>query len=56
MIFPYNLIFLVSACAASGIAAFTGDGTDSNVMVRDKSDKNAGGLGISDRKQMEISK
>ena len=28
----YNDI-LVSACAASGIAAFTGDGTDSNVMV-----------------------
>ena len=28
----YNDI-LVSACAASGIAAFTGDGTDSNVMA-----------------------
>ncbi len=42
----YNDI-LVSACAASGIAAFTGDGTDSNVMVAaTKAIKNAGGLGI----------
>ncbi len=44
----YNDI-LVSACAASGIAAFTGDGTDkSNVMVAATKSaiKNAGGLGI----------
>ena len=42
----YNDI-LVSACAEFGIAAFTGDGTDSNVMVAaTKAIKNAGGFGI----------
>lgn len=42
----YNDI-LVSACAKFGIAAFTGDGTDSNVMVAaTKAIKNAGGFGI----------
>ncbi len=42
----YNNI-LVSACAANGIAAFTGDGTDANVMVQaTKAIKNAGGIGI----------
>ena len=42
----YNSI-LVPACAQAGIAAFTGDGTDSNVMVAaTKAIKNAGGFGI----------
>lgn len=42
----YNNI-LVSSCARYGIAAFTGDGTDSNVMVAaTKAIKNAGGFGI----------
>ena len=42
----YNDI-LVSACAEFGIAAFTGDGTDSNVMVAaTKAIKHAGGFGI----------
>ena len=42
----YNDI-LVSACAEFGIAAFTGDGTDSNVMVAaTKAIKNAKGFGI----------
>lgn len=42
----YNDI-LVSACAEFGIAAFTGDGTDSNVMVAaTKAIKKAGGFGI----------
>lgn len=42
----YNDI-LVSACTEFGIAAFTGDGTDSNVMVAaTKAIKNAGGFGI----------
>ena len=42
----YNDI-LVSSCAEFGIAAFTGDGTDSNVMVAaTKAIKKAGGLGI----------
>ena len=42
----YNDI-LVSSCAELGIAAFTGDGTDSNVMVAaTKAIKKAGGLGI----------
>ena len=42
----YNDI-LVSACAEFGIAAFTGDGTDSNVMAAaTKAIKNAGGFGI----------
>lgn len=42
----YNDI-LVSACAEFGIAAFTGDGTDANVMVAaTKAIKNAGGFGI----------
>lgn len=42
----YNDI-LVSACAKFGIAAFTGDGTDSNVMVAaTKAIKHAGGFGI----------
>lgn len=42
----YNDI-LVSACAQNGIAAFTGDGTDPNVMVAaTKAIKNADGAGI----------
>ena len=42
----YNDI-LVSACAEFGIAAFTGDGVDSNVMLAaTKAIKNAGGIGI----------
>lgn len=42
----YNDI-LVSACAKNGIAAFTGDGTDPNVMVAaTKAIKNADGVGI----------
>lgn len=42
----YNDI-LVSACAKNGIAAFTGDGTDQNVMVAaTKAIKNAEGAGI----------
>lgn len=42
----YNDI-LVSACAKSGIAAFTGDGMDSNVMVAaTKAIQKAEGLGI----------
>lgn len=42
----YNDI-LVSACAKNGIAAFTGDGTDPNVMVAaTKAIKNAEGVGI----------
>lgn len=42
----YNDI-LVSACAEFGIAAFTGDGVDSNVMLAaTKAIKNAGGVGI----------
>ena len=42
----YNDI-LVSACAKNGIAAFTGDGTDPNVMVAaTKAIKNANGAGI----------
>ena len=42
----YNDI-LVSACAKNGIAAFTGDGTDQNVMVAaTKAIKNADGVGI----------
>lgn len=42
----YNDI-LVSACAEFGIAAFTGDGTDSNVMVAaTRAIKNAKGFGI----------
>ena len=42
----YNDI-LVSACAEFGIAAFTGDGVDSNVMLAaTKAIKNAGGSGI----------
>ena len=42
----YNDI-LVSSCAEFGIAAFTGDGMDSNVMVAaTEANKKAGGLGI----------
>lgn len=42
----YNNI-LVSACAANGIAAFTGDGVDANVMVQaTKAIKSADGIGI----------
>ena len=42
----YNDI-LVSSCSEFGIAAFTGDGTDGNVMVAaTKAIKNANGLGI----------
>lgn len=42
----YNDI-LVSACAKNGIAAFTGDGTDPNVMVAaTNAIKNADGAGI----------
>ena len=42
----YNDI-LVSACAKNGIAAFTGDGTDPNVMVAaTRAIKNAEGAGI----------
>ena len=42
----YNDI-LVSSCAEFGIAAFTGDGMDSNVMVAaTEAIKKAGGLGI----------
>lgn len=42
----YNDI-LVSACAENGIAAFTGDGVDSNVMVAATAAiKKAGGVGI----------
>ena len=42
----YNDI-LVSACAKNGIAAFTGDGTDPNVMIAaTKAIKNADGAGI----------
>lgn len=42
----YNDI-LVSACAKNGIAAFTGDGTDPNVMAAaTKAIKNADGAGI----------
>lgn len=42
----YNDI-LVSACVEFGIAAFTGDGVDSNVMLAaTKAIKNAGGIGI----------
>ena len=42
----YNDI-LVSSCAEFGIAAFTGDGVDSNVMLAaTKAIKNAGGSGI----------
>ena len=38
---------LVSACAQNGIVAFTGDGTDANVMiVATKAIKNANGTGI----------
>ena len=38
---------LVSACAQNGIAAFTGDGTDANVMIAaTKAIKNANGTGI----------
>ena len=50
----YNDI-LVSACAEFGIAAFTGDGTDSNVMVAaTKAIKNAGGFGIPTVKPWKI--
>ena len=42
----YNDI-LVSACAENGIAAFTGDGVNSNVMVAATAAiKKAGGVGI----------
>ena len=42
----YNDI-LVNACAANGIAAFTGDGVDYNVMVQaTKAIASAGGIGI----------
>lgn len=42
----YNDI-LVSACAQNGIAAFTGDGTDANVMIAaTKAIKKANGAGI----------
>ena len=42
----YNDI-LVSACARGGIAAFTGDGTDGNVMIAaTKAIRNADGVGI----------
>ena len=42
----YNDI-LVSACAENGIAAFTGDGTDANVMIAaTKAIKKANGAGI----------
>lgn len=42
----YNNV-LVSACAANGIAAFTGDGVDANVMVQaTKAIKSVGGIGI----------
>ena len=42
----YNDI-LVSACAEYGIAAFTGDGVDSNVMIAaTKAIQKAGGIGI----------
>ena len=42
----YNDV-LVNACAAKGIAAFTGDGTDPSVMAAaTKAIKTAGGLGI----------
>ena len=42
----YNDI-LVSSCAEFGIAAFTGDGMDSNMMVAaTEAIKKAGGLGI----------
>ena len=42
----YNDI-LVSSCAEFGIAAFTGDGTDGNVMVAaTEAIRKAGGLGI----------
>ena len=42
----YNNV-LVSACAGNGIAAFTGDGTDSNVCVQaTKAIAAAGGIGI----------
>lgn len=42
----YNDV-LVSACADAGIAAFTGDGTDGNVMVAaTKAIKQHGGLGV----------
>ena len=42
----YNKI-LVNACAANGIAAFTGDGMDSNVMVAaTQAIKEAGGAGV----------
>ena len=42
----YNDV-LVSACAENGIAAFTGDGTDSNVMIAaTKAIKSSNGIGI----------
>ena len=42
----YNQV-LVTACAANGIAAFTGDGTDPNVMIAATAAiKNAGGTAI----------
>ena len=42
----YNKI-LVNACAENGIAAFTGDGMDSNVMVAaTQAIKEAGGAGV----------
>ena len=40
-------MILVSACARGGIAAFTGDGTDGNVMIAaTKAIRNADGVGI----------
>lgn len=49
----YNDI-LVSACAEFGIAAFTGDGTDSNVMVAaTKAIKNAGRFWYPHRQTLE---
>lgn len=42
----YNDI-MVSACAENGILAFTGDGTDANVMIEaTKAISNVGGIGI----------
>lgn len=49
----YNKI-LVNACAENGIAAFTGDGMDANVMVAaTKAIKEAGGAGVPTDKTME---
>lgn len=50
----YNDI-LVSSCAEFGIAAFTGDGMDSNVMVAaTEAIKKAGGLGIPTMKPWNV--